>query len=245
MKIFVVLILAIAALIGITMLAERNAHPGKYEKEEPLTKQPNVPQTPPAVKKLPKATLEPGDVATVKTSKGDFKFVIFEKDMPITCKNFAELAKSGFYKGLKFHRVEDWVVQGGDPKGDGTGGSKKEIKLEIKDGLGFEVPYMVGMARKNEPDSASSQFFVTKFQASHIQGPETGGYACFGLVFEGSDVVPNIEINDLIKDVIITDASEQDKPKIKACIDKLKKAKKETPAFVPMSIPNNEEEHSH
>ena len=119
--------------------------------------------------------------------------------MPITCKNFVDLASKGFYTGLKFHRVEDWVVQGGDPKGDGTGGSENTIKLETIDGLGFAAPYMVGMAHAQDPDSGSSQFFVAKAPADTL----TGQYAAFGRVYQGTEVIDKLEKGDVMKSVTV------------------------------------------
>ena len=68
----------------------------------------------------------------IETNKGTIKFKLFENDAPITAKNFIDLANKGFYNNLKFHRVEpNFVIQGGDPKGDGSGGSEKTIPLEV------------------------------------------------------------------------------------------------------------------
>ncbi|MEN6371473.1 MAG: peptidylprolyl isomerase [Armatimonadota bacterium] len=222
-KLYIILIVVLAAFVGVSIIAERNAPPSENEHDhmEDISKDTPQQKTPTPEKKE-RATLEPGEIALIKTTRGNIKFVIFEKDMPITSKNFIALAKSGFYKRLKFHRVEDWVVQGGDPKGDGTGGSDKKIKLEIKDGLGFEVPYMVGMARTNDPDSGSSQFFVTKVAATQIQA--SGGYACFGLVYEGSNVIKAIKKGDRIKDVVIANASGKDTQEIEVSLNKLKQA---------------------
>lgn len=202
MKAVLVLIAALAALIGISYTVQRAAHPDKYEKTKEVKP-----------KEVDKPTLSPGSVVTVTTAKGVFKFVLYEKDMPVSCTNFISLASKGFYKGLKFHRVEDWVVQGGDPKGDGTGGSGTTIQLEVKPGLGFERAYMVGMARRGEPNSASSQWFVTKLPAPHIQ--QSGPYACFGQVFEGSDVVDKLKVGDAIKDLCLSTATPKDLKLIK------------------------------
>ncbi|MEW5761276.1 MAG: peptidylprolyl isomerase, partial [Candidatus Thermoplasmatota archaeon] len=77
----------------------------------------------------PEAKKKENRVALIETNKGKIKILLYEDKMPITTKNFIELASSGFYNGLKFHRVEEWVIQTGDPKGDGTGGSNKTIPL--------------------------------------------------------------------------------------------------------------------
>ena len=125
-------------------------------------------------------------------SSGDNSFVItlYPDVAPITCENFEKLVKDGFYDGLKFHRVvEDFMAQGGDPKGDGTGGSTDTIKGEFSQN-GVENPLshtrgVVSMARSNDPDSASSQFFICYGDESFLDGQ----YAAFGKVTEGMDVV--------------------------------------------------------
>jgi len=245
MRLSIVLILAISVLVGVSMMADRVAHPGKYEREKILAQIKKQKNTASAQRKETEdATLKPGKVATVKTNKGTFKFVLFEADMPITCKNFIELADSGFYKGLKFHRVEEWVIQGGDPKGDGTGGTEKTIPLEIKKGLGYEIAYMVGMARANDPNSASSQYFVTKQPAPQIQGPG-GGYACFGLVFEGQDVINNIVPNDIMNSVTIASATETEEQKITEAIRKLTNRLSEMDAEQQNEDSNSPHSHEH
>lgn len=117
--------------------------------------------------------------------------VQLDKDAaPITCKNFIKLAKSGFYDGLTFHRIiEDFMMQGGDPKGDGTGGSGKTIKGEFPSN-GWDNPLShtrgtISMARSNAPDSASSQFFIMHEDNTRLDG----NYAAFGKVIRGMDVV--------------------------------------------------------
>ena len=125
-------------------------------------------------------------------SSGDNSFVItlYPDVAPITCENFEKLVKDGFYDGLKFHRVvEDFMAQGGDPKGDGTGGSTDTIKGEFsQNGVDNTLSHtrgVVSMARSNDPDSASSQFFICYGDESFLDGQ----YAAFGKVTEGMDVV--------------------------------------------------------
>ena len=128
-------------------------------------------------------------------SSGDNSFVItlYPDVAPITCENFEKLVKDGFYDGLKFHRVvEDFMAQGGDPKGDGTGGSTDTIKGEFsQNGVENTLSHtrgVVSMARSNDPDSASSQFFICYGDESFLDGQ----YAAFGKVTEGMDVVNKI-----------------------------------------------------
>lgn len=125
-------------------------------------------------------------------SSGDNSFVItlYPDVAPITCENFEKLVKDGFYDGLKFHRVvEDFMAQGGDPKGDGTDGSTDTIKGEFsQNGVENTLSHtrgVVSMARSNDPDSASSQFFICYGDESFLDGQ----YAAFGKVTEGMDVV--------------------------------------------------------
>ena len=125
-------------------------------------------------------------------SSGDNSFVItlYPDVAPITCENFEKLVKDGFYDGLKFHRVvEDFMAQGGDPKGDGTGGSTDTINGEFsQNGVENTLSHtrgVVSMARSNDPDSASSQFFICYGDESFLDGQ----YAAFGKVTEGMDVV--------------------------------------------------------
>ena len=128
-------------------------------------------------------------------SSGDNSFVItlYPDVAPITCENFEKLVKDGFYDGLKFHRVvEDFMAQGGDPKGDGTGGSTDTIKGEFsQNGVENTLSHtrgVVSMARSNDPDSASSQFFICYGDESFLDGQ----YAAFGKVTEGIEVVDEI-----------------------------------------------------
>ena len=139
--------------------------------------------------------------ATIETNRGTIKAELYVSKAPITTKNFIELANSGFYNGLKFHRVEPgFVAQGGDPKGDGTGGSGKNIPLEISPDL-KHVEGALGMARSQEPDSASSQFYITLGEAHFLDG----NYAVFGKVVSGMDVAKKIQVGDKMNKLYISD----------------------------------------
>ena len=112
---------------------------------------------------------------------------------PITVSNFCHLAEEGFYDGLTFHRIiEGFMIQGGDPLGNGTGGSEKNIKGEFSsNGVENNIPHVRGtisMARSQDPDSASSQFFLMQETAEHLDGE----YAAFGNVTSGIEVVDAI-----------------------------------------------------
>jgi peptidyl-prolyl cis-trans isomerase B (cyclophilin B) len=138
------------------------------------------------------------DRATVETSKGTFVMELYPTLAPITVANFEKLAKAGFYDGLVWHRVENWVVQTGDPTGTGTGGSKDTIALEIAKGLS-NVRGAVGMARSTDPNSATSQFYIVKSDATGLDG----AYAVFGMVVEGLDVVDRLAIGDTMVKVTV------------------------------------------
>ena len=109
---------------------------------------------------------------------------------PITVQNFMDLANAGFYDGLTFHRIiSGFMMQGGDPNGNGTGGSENTIKGEFS-ANGVENPLShtrgaISMARAQDPDSASSQFFICHADSTFLDGQ----YACFGYVTDGMDVV--------------------------------------------------------
>lgn len=133
---------------------------------------------------------------TVRTTKGDVTMEVYPDKMPVTVGNFEKLVKSDFYKGLTFHRVEDWVIQGGDPRGDGTGGPGWTIPLEISPDLKNERG-AVAMARSQDPDSAGSQFYILKKDAAGLNGQ----YAVFGRVIQGMDVVDQIKAGDKMESV--------------------------------------------
>lgn len=136
----------------------------------------------------------------ISTGKGNVTFEVYPEKMPVTVENFLKLANDGFYDGLTFHRVEHWVVQGGDPRGNGTGGPGWTIKLETHPDL-KNVRGAVAMARAAHPDSAGSQFYILKKDASWLDGQ----YAVFGQVTEGMDVVDNLEIGDKMDKVQAVD----------------------------------------
>lgn len=115
------------------------------------------------------------------------------KKTPITVQNFVDLAKSGFYDGLTFHRIiKGFMIQGGDPNGNGTGGSDKTIKGEFKDnGVKNNIKHkrgVISMARSSDYDSASSQFFIMQEDNDSLDGQ----YAAFGHVTKGMKIVDKI-----------------------------------------------------
>lgn len=137
---------------------------------------------------------------TVK-DKGTIKLELYGNLAPKTVKNFKELADSGFYNGLTFHRIiSGFMIQGGDPDGDGTGGSKKTITGEFTaNGFVNNLSHergVISMARSSDPDSASSQFFIMHQTTTSLDGQ----YAAFGKVTSGMDIVDDIAKNTPVTD---------------------------------------------
>src|SRR5215467_10011698 len=129
--------------------------------------------------------------ATLNTTQGIITFELYEDLAPVTAQNFIDLAEQGFYNGLTFHRYEPgFVIQGGDPQGNGLGGfvdpktgRERTIPLEKNPKLNHDSAGVVAMARSENPNSASSQFYITLKPASFLDNPP--GYAVFGHVTEG------------------------------------------------------------
>ena len=124
---------------------------------------------------------------------GDIILKLDSKEAPKTVENFVKLVNEGFYNGLTFHRVIDgFMIQGGDPKADGTGGSSQKIVGEFSaNGYNNTIKHkrgVISMARSNAYNSASSQFFIMHDTATHLDG----NYAAFGWVISGMDVVDAI-----------------------------------------------------
>lgn len=146
---------------------------------------------------------------------GTIKLELNATNTPITVSNFAELVNEGYYDGLTFHRViRGFMIQGGDPNGNGTGGSERNIKGEfIENGVANAIQHkrgVISMARSSgSMDSASSQFFIMHKDDDSLDGK----YAAFGKVTEGMDVVDAIAENTPVQDSNGTVAVE-DQPRI-------------------------------
>jgi len=141
--------------------------------------------------------------AEIHTSKGVMILEFFEEDAPNAVKNFTDLAKKGFYDGLTFHRViDDFVLQGGCPKGDGTGGPGYTIDCETEGGNQFHDKGVLSMAHAGR-NTGGSQFFVchSRNNTAHLDGVHT----CFGKVYEGLDVIRKIAAGDVMDKVVVTD----------------------------------------
>jgi peptidylprolyl isomerase len=133
-----------------------------------------------------------GVTVVVETSAGTFSFALLPDEAPFTCMNFSRLIQDGFYDGLRFHRVvPNFVIQGGDPRGDGWGGPGYSIRSEF--GLENYDAGMVGVASSGK-DTEGCQFFVTHSKQPHLDGR----YTIFGRIVDGMDVVNRIQIGDVI-----------------------------------------------
>ncbi len=137
----------------------------------------------------------------IVTPKGEIVFELLPEVAPVTVSNFVYLTEGGYYDGLTFHRVAKdptpFVIQGGDPSGDGTGGPGYSIPAEFND-----VKHdrgVVAMARSLDPNSAGSQFYITLGPAYFLDQ----NYTVFGRVLEGMDVVDQIKIGDVMTTVTI------------------------------------------
>ena len=138
------------------------------------------------------STMEDGAMGNRKavfdTSEGEFMIELFEDKAPKTTENFINLTEKGFYNGQIFHRViPDFMVQGGDPKGDGTGGPGYEIEDEFHSDLRHNEPGILSMANRG-PNTGGSQFFITVAATPWLDGK----HAIFGKVIEGYDIVEKI-----------------------------------------------------
>lgn len=141
--------------------------------------------------------------ATIKTSKGPININLFDDLAPMTVANFVNLAQRGFYNGLKFHRViDDFMIQGGCPNGDGRGGPGYRFEDEFSPQLKHDKPGVLSMANAG-PNTNGSQFFITHVSTDWLDGKHT----VFGEVESQSDqdVVNSVKIGDKIESVEIND----------------------------------------
>jgi peptidyl-prolyl cis-trans isomerase B (cyclophilin B) len=141
--------------------------------------------------------------AEIQTDKGNMKVEFYEKDAPGTVANFIKLAEAGFYDGLKFHRViPDFVIQGGDPNGNGTGGPGYSIMCETSGNNQYHDRGVLSMAHAGR-NTGGSQFFIchSRTNTKHLDRVHT----CFGKVVEGLDVIDKIKQGDVINKIVITE----------------------------------------
>ncbi|HBT77234.1 MAG TPA: peptidylprolyl isomerase [Planctomycetaceae bacterium] len=140
-------------------------------------------------------------VATIETAKGTIRIELFDDKTPKTCENFETLVAKGFYDGLTFHRViPDFMIQGGCPKGTGTGGPGYQFEDEFHPDLKHSGPGILSMANAG-PDTNGSQFFITHVPCPWLDNKHT----VFGRVLEGQDVVDSVEQGDIMEKVSVTE----------------------------------------
>jgi len=138
-------------------------------------------------------------VAVVNTTKGAIRVRLFPNEAPLTVLNFVNLAKRGYYDGLKFHRViADFMIQGGDPTGTGTSGPGYQFKDEFSPRLRHDGPGVVSMANSG-PDSNGSQFFITHKETAWLDRK----HSVFGKVIAGQAVVDAVQQGDVMTGVTI------------------------------------------
>ena len=203
------------ALLGIVVIASMILSIVGLEyfgKTEPTpTPAPTIPATPatsqatPSGKRtytaLPPMTIDANKTytATIETDKGSIVIQLLPQVAPKTVNSFVFLSREGFYNGLTFHRVEDWVVQGGDPLGTGMGGPGYNLPAEFNPTK--HITGTVAMARSQDPNSAGSQFYITKSSTPFLDNQ----YTVFGQVVTGMDVVNQIAIGDVMRKVTIVE----------------------------------------
>ena len=140
-------------------------------------------------------------VATITTRRGVIRVQLHDDRAPKTVTNFEKLAGKGFFDGLKFHRViKDFMIQGGCPRGDGTGGPGYEFEDEFHPELKHDRPGVLSMANSG-PNTNGSQFFITHTETPWLDGK----HSVFGQVIEGQKVVDAIRQGDVILSVVVAD----------------------------------------
>ena len=152
----------------------------------------------------------------LKTSRGDLESTIFASKVPMTAANFLNLAKRGYYDGLKFHRViKSFMIQGGDPTGTGMGGPGYKFGDEIDRSLKHTKPGIFSMANSG-PNTNGSQFFITHVPCAWLDGKHT----VFGEVTKGQNVVDTVQQGDTIASIDILDPTDALFAAQKASLDK-------------------------
>jgi len=139
--------------------------------------------------------------AIIETKNGKITIELFDKEAPGTVANFVKLIQEGFYNGLKFHRViPEFVVQGGDPSGNGTGGPGYSIKCETEGNPHKHNRGALSMAHRGK-DTGGSQFFLVLEPQSHLDGVHT----VFGQIIDGYDIMDLIEQGDFMENVTVVE----------------------------------------
>lgn len=208
MKKYIALILVF--ILGSVILVGCNAKENKESADEKAAKSESI-----AVVESEKGKDDKNPVATIEMENGkSIKVELYPEMAPNTVRNFISLSNSGFYNGLTFHRViKGFMIQGGDPEGNGQGGPGYSIKGEFPENEFNQNTLIhergvISMARTQEPDSAGSQFFIVHEDSNYLDGK----YAAFGKVIEGMEVVDEIANSE---------TNSQDKPEKEIKIKKI------------------------
>lgn len=201
-KLLGVVVLLLAGLLGSSIWLS-NYQESKKPKKVDIASDSMKTLTEAEQKPIPerKATKKPGRVVVLNTTRGVMEFVLFEADCPKTTARIAELTEGGFYNGVHFPRVEDWVIQ--------TETATKEVSpmgIEVVDGL-THAKGTVGMARSADINSNTSVFYITLEPAFHLDYE----YTSFGRVIKGMDVAMKIQTGDMIKTATLRSLTEADK----------------------------------
>ena len=182
-------------------LSVRQDGPERVPSKIPSKEQLEQMNKPRAAPEAPKASKAPGRVVVLSTNRGVIEFVLYEKDCPKTTARIAELVGGGFYNGVKFPRVENWVIQ--------TQPAKKQVTpmgIEIVNGL-THAKGAVGMARPSDPNGNTSVFYIALEPAYHLDLQ----YTNFGRVTNGMDVAMKIKVGDVIKTAKLRPLTDADK----------------------------------
>lgn len=204
--IIAIVVIAVAVVGGVVLFQSKDEKSSTLQTETNLSISPTEAMAKKSVKDVKTYTAFPGEYsaeelankkAVIETNKGTIEFELFP-EAPKAASNFMHLSRDGFYDGLTFHRVvPGFVIQGGDPKGDGTGGPG--YKFEDEPVMKKYTKGIVAMANSG-PDTNGSQFFIMLADT-----PLPPAYTIFGNVIKGQDVVDEIKVGDVMKKVTIVD----------------------------------------
>ena len=172
-------------------------------------------KTPPKQDHIDVSGMETVKVRILMETGDEMILELYPQIAPITVQNFVDLATSGFYDGLTFHRIySGFMIQGGDPKGDGTGNADKTIKGEFSEnGVKNDLSHtrgVISMARGNNKDSASCQFFIVHADSPHLDG----NYAAFGKLIEGYDVLDKLAATKVVYNAASAEVSKPIEPPV-------------------------------
>ena len=158
-------------------------------------------------------------MVTIKTNKGDINIALESEKAPLTVANFVNLARRGFYDGIKFHRViPNFMIQGGDPAGTGSGGPGYKFKDEFDKSLLHDRAGTLSMANSG-PGTNGSQFFITHLNTDWLDGK----HSVFGYVTDGQEIVDQIEGGDVIETITLDSEVHDEVRKMQAEVDEFNK----------------------